>query len=157
MQLRTATLDDLETILAHRIAMFSEMGRDDPRELTRLERVSREYFESAIPADRFHAVLAEVEGRRIVGGGGVIVVPWPGSGMRRRPWRPWILNIYVDPEFRRRGIARAIMENLICWCRLQGFDSVSLHASSYGRPLYERLGFKPTNEMKLELDAPSDT
>jgi hypothetical protein len=27
---------------------------------------------------------------------------------------------------------------------------IVLHASDYGRPLYERLGFVPTNEMRLE-------
>jgi hypothetical protein len=30
---------------------------------------------------------------------------------------------------------------------------VSLHASDFGRPLYESLGFRPTNEMRLKLDA----
>jgi GNAT superfamily N-acetyltransferase len=151
MRLREATLDDLETILQHRVAMFREMGHDDPEELINTLRVSRQYFEHAIPAGMYHAVLAELEDHGVVGGGGVVVVPWPGSGNRLRPERPWILNIYVRPDWRRRGIAKAIMQALIEWCESQGFDSVALHASDAGRPLYEQLGFTPTNEMRLTL------
>jgi len=29
---------------------------------------------------------------------------------------------------------------------------ISLHASPFGRPLYESLGFEPTNEMRLHLE-----
>src|SRR5437868_2457960 len=107
MLLRTATLDDLDTILAHRLAMFRDMGHD-LRELGNTERVSRAYFESAIPDGTYHGVLAEVEDRGVVGGGGVVVVPWPGSGNRSRPRRAWILNLYVHLQFRRQGIARAV-------------------------------------------------
>ena len=151
MQLRTTTLDDLDTILGHRLAIFREMGHDDSWELAVTERVSRADFENALPESTYHGVLAEVEGAGVVGGGGVVVVPWPGSGSRSRPRRPWILNVYVHPQFRRRGIARAIMEALIGWCRSQDYDCICLHASSDGRPLYERLGFEPTNEMRLNL------
>jgi GNAT superfamily N-acetyltransferase len=68
-----------------------------------------------------------------------------------QPRKAFVLNVYVKPEFRRRGIARDIMKTLLEWCREQGFDSVSLHASIEGRPLYEELGFRPTNEKRLSL------
>ena len=44
-----------------------------------------------------------------------------------------------------------MMEALLGWCRGQGFRSVALHASEEGRPLYEKLGFHHTNEMRLKL------
>ena len=62
-----------------------------------------------------------------------------------------ILNMYTEPEFRRRGLARMLMEKMIAWCREQGYNTVSLHASDKGRPLYEALGFRPTNELRLAL------
>jgi hypothetical protein len=43
------------------------------------------------------------------------------------------------------------MEIMISWCREQDFANVGLHASDEGRPLYEKLGFQPTNEMRLDL------
>ena len=62
-----------------------------------------------------------------------------------------ILNMYVERKYRRKGIARALMEAMLAWCRENGFTSVGLHASEEGRPLYEQLGFKPTNEMSLSF------
>jgi GNAT superfamily N-acetyltransferase len=144
-------MEDLDTIINHRLSMFREMGHNDPNELERIERVSREYFEKAIPCGAFHAVLAEVDSS-VAGGGGVVVASWPGGANRLLPQRSWILNVYVHPHYRRRGIAREIMKTLIQWSRSQGFDCVCLHASDDGRPLYQRLGFKPTNEMRLDLN-----
>ena len=59
--------------------------------------------------------------------------------------RATILNMYTDPPFRRQGIARRLMQTMIDWCRKEGFVRVDLHASDKGRPLYESLGFEPTN------------
>jgi hypothetical protein len=40
---------------------------------------------------------------------------------------------------------------MVAWCRAQGYAGVSLHATDEGRPLYESMGFAPTNEMRLRL------
>ncbi|PWU03511.1 MAG: N-acetyltransferase [Terriglobia bacterium] len=149
--MRPATAEDIEVILDHRIEMYRDMGYRDPEQLARVRGVSREYFNDALRNGGYHAILAEIEDAGIVGGGGVVVCPWPGSVDRLQPRRPWILNVYVRPGYRRRGVARAIMQELIAWCRAEGFDCVCLHASDEGRPLYEQLGFQPTNEMRLNL------
>jgi GNAT superfamily N-acetyltransferase len=146
MRIRLANAFDLETILQQRVAMFRDMGYADAV-LSAIEQASRPHLEHAIANGAYHGVLAESDGAGVVGGGGVLIVPWPGM----QPRRAWIQNVYVVPEFRRRGIAREIMRALIDWCRGQGFDSVSLHASDDGRPLYEQMGFKATNEMRLGL------
>jgi GNAT superfamily N-acetyltransferase len=146
MRIRPATAEDLETVVYHRIAMFRDMGYADAV-LAAIEQVSRPLLSHALANGGYHGVLAESGGAGVVGGGGVLVVPWPGT----QPHRAWIQNVYVVPEFRRRGIAREIMRTLIEWCRAQGFHSVNLHASADGRPLYEQLGFEATNEMRLGL------
>jgi GNAT superfamily N-acetyltransferase len=146
MRIRPATAQDLETIIYHRIAMFRDMGYPD-QVLAAIEEVSRPLLSHALQNSSYHGVLAESNGSGVVGGGGVLVVPWPGT----EPHRAWIQNVYVVPQFRRRGIARELMRTLIDWCRAQGFQSVSLHASADGRPLYEQLGFEATNEMRLGL------
>jgi GNAT superfamily N-acetyltransferase len=95
-------------------------------------------------------LFAEIDGE-IVAGGGIVMAAWPGSPFNFEPKRAWILNIYVEPAFRRQGLAQTITERLIAWCREHGFASVALHASEYGRSLYEKLGFKATSEMRLVL------
>lgn len=147
---RAATPEDLETLLRHRREMFGEMGGRYRETLTQFEAASRDYLDHALQSGRYFGLLAEFEGR-IAGGGGVVIADWPGSPLNFEPKRAWILNIYVEPEYRHQGLAKAITEALIEWCRQNGFGSVALHASQYGRGLYEKLGFKPTNEMRLVL------
>jgi predicted acetyltransferase len=35
--------------------------------------------------------------------------------------------------------------------RERGYDVTTLHASPFGRPIYEKFGFEQTNEMMLKL------
>ncbi len=126
------------------------MGGAYSRQLDAFEGASREYFMNALKDGFYHGLLCEVEGK-IVAGGGVLIAAWPGSPMNLDPRRAWILNLYVEVEHRRRGFARMLLRALIEWCRNIGFQSVALHASEHGRSLYEKLGFSPTNEMRLKL------
>jgi ribosomal protein S18 acetylase RimI-like enzyme len=150
MKLRSATLADLDVILRHRREMFREMGGDYQRQLDTFDAASRQYFQSALQDGSYFGLLGEIDGE-VIAGGGVVIAAWPGSPLNFHPRRAWILNIYVEPQYRRRGLARTMTEALINWCKENGFQFVSLHASEYGRSLYEKLGFQPTNEMRLRL------
>ena len=150
MRLRSATFADLPVVLRHRREMFREMGGNYQRQLDSFENASQQYFQSALQDDSYVGLLGEIDGTAVAGGG-LVIAPWPGSPLNFQPRRAWILNIYVEPDYRRQGFARIIAEALIQWCRENGFQSVALHASEYGRSLYERLDFRPTNEMRLKL------
>ncbi|MBI3742580.1 MAG: GNAT family N-acetyltransferase, partial [Chloroflexi bacterium] len=52
---------------------------------------------------------------------------------------------------RRKRLARKLTTTILDWCRANNIRTVILHASDDGRALYESLGFKPTNEMRLEI------
>jgi len=60
-----------------------------------------------------------------------------------------VLNVFTEPDWRRNGIAQRLMEAIIEWADAESLDRLVLHASAEGRPLYERLGFVPTNEMRF--------
>lgn len=149
--IRTADIGDLNHILHHRRAMFEEMGFRDIATLDRMEDFSRKYFREALQAGTYKAWLAGESRGRIVGGGGILIADWPGYPGENHAKRAWILNMYTEPQARRHGIAKQLLETLLGWCRIEGFSAVSLHASPAGRPLYETVGFQPTNEMKLTL------
>jgi GNAT superfamily N-acetyltransferase len=150
MRFVAATPADLDIILAHRREMFREMGGDYERKLDAFAGASRTYFEQALRDGSYYGLLCEVEGK-IVAGGGVVIAAWPGSPLNFDAHRAWILNIYVEPAYRRQGIARSIIDELVAWCHQSGFQAVALHASEQGRSLYEALGFQGTNEMRLRL------
>lgn len=150
MRIRPAEIADLELILHHRREMFREMGGEYERGLQAFEDASRSYLVKALEDGSYCGLLGEVNGD-VVAGGGVVLAAWPGSPLNLDPRRAWILNIYVESKFRRQGFARAITKALIEWCKQNGFQSVALHASEYGRSLYQGLGFRSTNEMRLKL------
>ncbi len=53
----------------------------------------------------------------------------------------WIGMVLVHPEFRRRGIARALMQHTMGWLSESGVATTRLDATDMGRPLYKELGF----------------
>jgi GNAT superfamily N-acetyltransferase len=59
-----------------------------------------------------------------------------------------VLNVYTELVWRRRGLAGLLMRHLIAWAAERGVASLVLHAAPAARPLYEQLGFVPTNEMR---------
>jgi GNAT superfamily N-acetyltransferase len=149
--IRPATVVDIPILIRHRRMMWWDMGRRDETALEWMDAAAREYFSTAVADGSYCGFLAVNAEGAIVGGGGIVVSAWPGSYHQRAPRRAMILNMYVERDHRRRGIARALMETMIAWCREQKFARVGLHASDEGRPLYENLGFKSTNEMNLDL------
>ncbi len=149
-RIREATLDDIPELLRHRRGMYEDMGYDDEASLMAMMETSRPYLRQAMMNGTLHAWVATVESR-VIGGGLVIVSPWLSHPYDRQCRQATVLNMYVDAEFRRQGIARRLMQTMIDWCRKKGFVNVSLHASKFGRPLYESMGFEPTTEMRLKL------
>lgn len=151
IQIRRARVEDLKHILHHRLAMFEEMGFRDATVLDRVEAVSREYFKAALRAGTYAGWMAEDSDGDVVGGGGIVIAEWPGFPGEKQAKRAWILNMYTEPRARRCGTPKRLMRTMVDWCRDEEYRSVSLHASEAGRPLYESMGFQPTNEMSLKL------
>jgi GNAT superfamily N-acetyltransferase len=150
MKLRHAGVADLETVMHHRRCMFREMGFLDEAALDAMEATSAPFIKTGLADGSYRGWLLENEDG-VVAGGGLQIVGYPSSPHDPRPLRAFILNMFTEPEHRGQGLAGAIMEAIIAWCREQGFAWVALHASSAGRHLYEELGFQPTNEMRLAL------
>jgi GNAT superfamily N-acetyltransferase len=151
LRVRPASIADLSTIIHHRRMMFTDMGFPDRAVLDAMEATCRPFIESGLRDGTYRGWLVENPEGLVVGGGGVLVMLYPSSPRDPSPRRAYILNMYTEPAYRKLGIAKWIMEEMIRWCRDKGFKWVSLHASVHGRHLYETLGFLPTNEMRLAL------
>jgi GNAT superfamily N-acetyltransferase len=151
VRIRPAHISDMPHLLHQRRAMFEEMGHRDEARLELMQQAAAQYLREALANGSYRAWLAETADGRVVSGGGIAIVPWPGSPDFPLTRRGWILGIYTEPEFRRAGHARRIMDTILEWCRGEEFVHVSLHASPDGRLLYEAMGFQPTNEMRIYL------
>jgi GNAT superfamily N-acetyltransferase len=131
--------------------MFRDMGEGTPESLDRMVENTRAWLQQALAAGSYMAWLAETADGKIAAGGGVLISSWPARPEDPNTRRALVLNVYTEPEYRRLGLARETMERIIAWLKQEGFRSVVLHASEEGRPLYKKLGFVQTNEMRLRL------
>jgi GNAT superfamily N-acetyltransferase len=151
IHIRKATRRDLSAIVRHRRRMFAEMGYVNSRMLDKMTRNATKLFERWMKSGAYHGWMAVTRDGKVIGGGGVGITDWPPIPRDPQARRATIFNVFVEPRYRRQGLARSLMNVMIEWCREQGFAVVNLHSSNAGRPLYESLGFKATTEMRLKL------
>ena len=147
MHLRKARPDEAAVVGRQRVSMFVEMGHVTEEGVPALLTTATAYLERAMSEGTYHGWLMTLPDGRAVGGAGLLLRPLlPRPDALHGP-EAVVLNVYVEPEFRRRGIARNLMVALLDWCRQQGIPRIVLHPTTNGQPLYESLGFIPSGEM----------
>ena len=156
LELRLATVDDIPTLVSHRRKMFEDMAalKGEQREQASLEVMEAAYavlLREEIPARSTRAWVIEAGGQ-IVASGALKLTDWLPRPDGSRRGLVYVHSVYTEPAHRRHGLARRILLAMIDYCRDDDWPRISLHASEMGRGLYEDLGFKPTNEMRLVLE-----
>jgi len=161
-RIRPATPYDAPILAKHRVEMFRDMfrARNNPvpdETLEALRTASEPVLGEWVHSGTYLGWLAEPVTRPglVVGGAGVqlrAMLPRPsrdGTGIVAGP-EAYVLNVFVERAWRRRGVAALLMEHVLTYARERRLRVVSLHASDEGRPLYEKLGFAATNEMRMQ-------
>ena len=151
-RIRPATAADIPTVIDFRSRMFRELGWTDEPRLQIVAPLAEKYLREQFASGGCSGFVAEqdvaADGAVTVG---TVVLVWqrvPPSVRNLVGLQAYALGMYVIPESRRRGIARALMTNLVDCATEHGAPTVTLHASDEGRPLYEQLGFAATHEMR---------
>lgn len=147
--IRRATLDDIDTLLYQRRAMFADIGHADAVQDAIAPDIRQWMCEHITQGD--YLAWLVMDGERPAGGAGVWFMQWAPSPNAPSGIRGYIMNVYVEPDYRHQGLARKLMQVILETCREQGVTYVMLHASDKGRPLYETFGFVANNEMRLSL------
>jgi GNAT superfamily N-acetyltransferase len=148
IRIRRGTAEDIPVILRHRMAMMAEMGMGNPEANDAYAGLFPPFARRMMTEGFYHQWMVDTESGETVAGGAVYIVPWLGGPHDLRQQRVFIVNVFTEPAYRRRGIARRLMETMLAWCRDQGYRQVRLYASDMGRPLYAAMGFEPTHEMR---------
>jgi GNAT superfamily N-acetyltransferase len=154
--LRKATPDDVSILVKHRRWMFEDMAfargmSHAPTELDAMDAAYAQQLQAQLPDDRLQAWVVEAEGR-VVASGAILFADWLPRPGDLTECLAYVHSVYTEPDYRRRGLARRVVQTLIEVCRAKGLQRVTLHASDAGRPMYEAMGFVATNEMRLMLD-----
>ena len=147
LETRAATITDSALVAAHRRAMFAAMGGYEEPVLEGVRLASEPWTARMMGEGRYLGWITEDEGRAVASAG-MLILDWPPHPLDPGgEQRAYLLNVFVESEYRRRGLAKALIEICLDEARRRGIGVVSLHASREGAPVYAQLGFKTTNEM----------
>jgi ribosomal protein S18 acetylase RimI-like enzyme len=139
---------DAEAIGQQRLRMFADAGVAEEVSMGTMVANFVEWVRPRLADDSYAGWLVEGD-CQLVAGAGLWVIDWPPHFMDDEPRRAYLLNFYVAPEMRRRGLARELLALAVAEAKARGIKVVTLHASKFGKPVYERAGFKMSNEMIL--------
>jgi ribosomal protein S18 acetylase RimI-like enzyme len=147
LETRTATPADAHLITHHRRRMFVDAGRADSQILGVMSHNFEPWVTKMIAEGKYFGWLT-ADGDRIVAGAGLLLLDWPPHPLD--PYsiqRGYLLNVYVEPEYRRKKLASHLIEMALAEARRRKIRVVALHSTEESRRLYESNGFRQTNEM----------
>jgi GNAT superfamily N-acetyltransferase len=147
--IRPATLTDIPHVIQHRESMFREMGI--PAIFDEMAVAMQAWLREAIPAKTYQGWVAVSGEGVVVAGAGLIVIPWPPGPISMDPRCGFVFNVYTEPPHRQQGLARRLMDAIHEWCRAEGLERMVLNASTFGKPLYETMGYVATNEPMMRM------
>ena len=152
---RFATLADVPALVRLRVAFLTETGSDLTPQPA-LAPAIQAYFLETIATGEFLGCVAESEGQ-LAATSGLIFRRNPPSIRALKGRSAYVMNMYTLPAWRRRGIAGELLKRLVNHARTNGCRHISLHTMPGARGVYERVGFKATdNEMRLNLNSDAE-
>jgi GNAT superfamily N-acetyltransferase len=151
--LRRATVADAELITEHRHLMFADNKLATEARYAEMDANFLPWVRERIADGRYVGLLLEDEAtHQVVAAAGIFYMDFPPHFLDPQPVRAYLLNFYTAPEDRGNGYAKVLLKAAVDECRAKGVAVITLHASRFGRPIYEKAGFKLHNEYVLRPD-----
>lgn len=151
--IRLAVPTDAAMIARQRVKMFQDNDFVAASSWEALERDSAHWTANKMREGSYVGWLIQeptndtTDESAVIGGAGVWFMEWPPHFLHSEPVRGYLLNFYVAPVARGRGLAKELVKLAVEECRKRGVHVATLHASKMGRPIYESMGWKQSNEM----------
>ena len=143
---KKATIEDIDLLTKTRIEVLRAANRlSDDIDMSEVEKQSYEYYKRAL-LDGSHTAYLVFDEQKIVGTGGVSYFQVMPTYHNPSGLKAYIMNMYTNPEYRRRGIAIETLRLLVEDAKEKGISAISLEATDMGRPLYEKFGFVKLND-----------
>lgn len=147
---KRATIEDINVLTATRIEVLRAANKlFEDTDMSEVEKQSYNYYQRAL-CDGSHIAYLVFDENCFVGAGGVSFFQVMPTYHNPSGNKAYIMNMYTNPEYRRKGIAYKTLDMLIRDSKNKGITAISLEATDMGRPLYEKYGFvKMDEEMEL--------
>ena len=148
---RESTASDIPSALEMRAKLFREMGVAPGAFLDGSSEKLRETYESAYRDGEIIHYFAYSGGEIASVAGALIKRDFPYCFFKPGHYG-WIIDVFTEPGHRGRGLASKLMEMTHVWLVSKGaFEAKLISAGAGPRRIYERLGYRPTWEMSLNL------
>lgn len=145
------TPEDAEILTSLRMQMRKEREEVPPPEnMERFREMVKEYFTSTLAEGSFISFLAFINGKAAACSG-LCIERHPPSYSDAEGRHGYITNMYTLPEYRGRGLAGKLLDEIRKEAIRLHCSSLRLNASAMGRSLYEKYGFQ---EVKGEMSYP---
>ncbi|NMG07732.1 GNAT family N-acetyltransferase [Brasilonema sp. UFV-L1] len=152
--IREATQQEDSLIAKHFYHMSKDIGVPDDAINSDWVDIILQFIEQARQNLFYKAFVAEVDGA-IVGSASCQLYTVKGlyPNILKKQFRKtgYIWGVYVEPSYRRQGIAKQLISTTVNYLKEIGCTRVRLDASAMGKPVYESLGFFSGNAMQLDL------
>jgi len=126
--------------------MFRDAGRRDDV-LAPMTAHFREWLKPRLADGSYFGFMMSDHGVEMAGIG-LMLIEWPPHPEHpTQDKRGYVLNVFVEPAYRKRGLARELMALADAEFARRGVSYAVLHATEKGRPLYQGLGWNGTTEM----------
>ncbi len=132
--------------------MSEEIFETPSAQLDALDPVYRRWARTRMRSGRLIGFIVDAPGGHVAASGCVWLMPVQPHARWRGLAVPYLMSMYTEKGSRGRGYATRVTREAIRWSRANGYSVIFLHASPFGRPIYEREGFSPAPEMRLFLD-----
>ncbi|QDG78622.1 GNAT family N-acetyltransferase [Labrenzia sp. PHM005] len=148
--LRPVAPSDCDLVCRHRHDMFLAAGDADAGAAAMTPAYAA-WQEQALRSGAYFGFIAEVDGTAI-GGVGLMVVDWPPHQLHPEiTQRGYVLNVFVEPEHRGKGIAKQMMAAADAEFNRRGVTHAVLTATDQARPIYEKDGWVLTAQMGKDM------
>jgi len=142
---------DVDLLVAHRLNMWRDIHPEFGAMVDESEALTRKWVRRKFAEGKLIGFIAKTAGGKVAGSGCIWLRDEQPRPTNPRQEVPYLLSMYTEPSFRRKGVARMIVSRALKWCKDHEYDRVNLHASTQGKPLYESFGFESTTEMRLKF------
>ena len=140
-----ATKDDIDELIRLRIAyMKDDFGGISEKEKRGMEKQLPDYFARKLGTELI-AFAAKDEGR-IVSVAYLHIIEMPANSILLNGLYGDVLSVYTEPEYRGKGLCTALMRDLVEYGKKAGLGRIDLKATDAGYPIYEKVGFKETEQ-----------
>jgi GNAT superfamily N-acetyltransferase len=148
VQIRKATIEDIQIIVHQRTEMVRSMGWSDDM-ISATKAATLEFLQQ--PWNPSIECYLETDEDRVVGGCAVsFCIAYP-SAMNTSGKFAYLYNMFIEPDFRGKGIATSLLKHITLLCQEKGIAKLALHDTKMSKGIYEKQGFVRSENYYIKI------